>query len=93
MNNIGTMTSWLFSTFIGHGLVDKGFIMRSRETGVIAFAVILVVTGCAQVPKSYTWEMVDCHYQRGVEGLEATQVKAKCELEGRVELTRPGLPF
>ena len=56
-------------------------------------AVIVLLGGCAQVPKSYTWEVVDCHYQRGVEGLDTNQVKAKCELEGRVELTRPGLPF
>lgn len=57
--------------------------------------VLLLATlaGCAQVPKSYTWEKVDCHYQRGTEGLERDQVKATCDLEGRVEMLNVGLPF
>lgn len=54
---------------------------------------LVALAGCAQVPKSYTWEKVDCHYQRGVEDLERDQVKATCELEGRVEMLDVGLPF
>lgn len=48
---------------------------------------LLIMSGCvSQIPKSYQWEVVDCHYRR-----DGVAVTAKCEFEGRAELGDPGL--
>lgn len=52
-----------------------------------------LLTGCANVPKEYSWDSIDCIYQRGTDGMQRDEVRAKCDLSGRVELGRPELPF
>lgn len=54
---------------------------------VAMIALLSVLGGCVgQIPKSYTWDKVNCQYQR-----EARNVKATCELEGTAELDQPEL--
>lgn len=59
----------------------------------ITLVLVAATAGCGTVPKEYSWDKVDCTYQRGTGGMERSQVRARCNLEGRVELGRPELPF
>lgn len=51
-----------------------------------ALVLASLLGGCGQMPKSYTWRVVDCAYHR--DGIDVT---AKCELEGTAELGSPEL--
>ncbi len=54
---------------------------------ILALFAAGVLGGCVgQVPKSYTWRVVDCTYLR-----DGIDVIAKCELEGTAELGSPEL--
>lgn len=52
---------------------------------------VFFLEGCAQIPKSYQWDTVDCTYKRGTEGLQPMEVEASCEFKGRAEMRSPRL--